>query len=125
MASGPWNASPYGRTLVSGHWTASHGRVWHDCWVHFNLRQRWPSSDLDAGEAALWNGHSDGHHVPAKSDQGKNVPWTAFSFGLPSGKSLAPGPAFAAACHMRMGEASWEAIITSGLAAAVCCPVHP
>ena len=46
--------------------------------------------------------------------------WRIFGFGLPSEKSLAPGPAFAAACPMRMGEASLEAIITwSGLAAAV------
>ena len=73
MASRPWNASPYGRALVSGHRTASHRRVWHDCRAHSNLRWRWPSSDLDVGEAALWNGCSDRHRVPTKSDRGKKA----------------------------------------------------
>ena len=73
MASGPRNASPYGRALVSGHRTASHRWVRHDCQAHSNLRWRWPSSDLDVGEAALWNGCSDGHRVPPKSDRGKKA----------------------------------------------------
>ena len=55
--------SPYGRR----------GRVQHNCRAHSDLRWRWPSSDLDAGEAALWNRCSDGHCVPAKSNQGKEV----------------------------------------------------
>ena len=115
--------SPYGRR----------GRVRHNCRAHSDLRRRWPSSDLDAGEAALWNGRSDGHRVPVESDQGKEAGSCTLDcllhvlaemarlrcFGLPLGKSLAPGPVFAAACPMRMGEASWEAIITSRLAAAV------
>ena len=55
--------SPYGRR----------GRVRHNCRAHSDLRRRWPSSDLDAGEAALRNGRSDGHRVPAESDQGKEA----------------------------------------------------
>ena len=55
--------SPYGRR----------GRVRYNCWAHSDLRRRWPSSDLDVNEAALWNGCSDGHHVPTESDQGKEA----------------------------------------------------
>ena len=63
---------------------------------------------------------------PIEARRQEAVPWTTFciflqrwhifGFGLPSGKSLVPGPAFAAACPMQMGEASWVAIITSRLA---------
>ena len=60
---------------------------------------------------------------PIKARRREAVPWTAFCMFLQRwrifGFGLPPGPAFAAACPMRMGEASWEAIITSGLAAAV------
>ena len=55
------NASPYGSALASGHRTTLHRQVRHDCWARSNLGWHRPSSDLDAGDAALGDRRSDGY----------------------------------------------------------------
>ena len=104
--SAVWNASPCGSALASGHRTASHGRVRHNCWAQSDLGRRGSSSDLDAGDAALGNGCSDGHCVLAESDQGKDagghtldgllhvlaeMVYLRLRLDLPLGKLLVPG----------------------------------
>lgn len=126
-----------GAEVVSGHWTALHRWVWHDCQVHFNLSAGlvviWMQVKLPSGTGAVTDTMFPLSLIKARMQEA--VPWTAFciflqrwcifGFGLQLGKLLVPGPAFAAVCPMQMGEASWEAVIMSRLAAAVCCPVHP
>jgi hypothetical protein len=65
---------PYGGALATRHRTAWCGRIRLDGRAESDLVRHGPrGGDLDAGDAALGNGCSDGHRVLADSDQGKKA----------------------------------------------------